>query len=69
MGRLNEVREEIEQLVEEIERDARRARHHPSADDQIAPGVPLHIHLVVSGDLSRVHLKISLQEDDEQKRR
>lgn len=69
MSRLNEVQKEIEQLFEEIERDAPGSRHHPATGNEVAPAQLVRIHLVVSGDLSRMRLRISLQKDDNQQRR
>lgn len=69
MGRLNEVRKEIEQLCEEIERDALRSRHHPATSDEVTPAPPIHIHLVVPGDISGMRLKISLQQGKNRKHR
>ncbi|WP_395065405.1 hypothetical protein [Paraburkholderia silvatlantica] len=68
MSRLTEVKREIEQLCKDIERDARRARHHRAPGDKVASAPPVHIHLVVSGDLSHVHVKVSLEQDESQKR-
>ena len=66
MGRLNEVRKEIEQLCEEIEQEALRSPRHTATGDGVVPAPPVHIHLVVSGDISHMRLKISLQKDDDQ---
>lgn len=69
MGRLNEVRKEIEQLCEEMERDALRSRHRPATSDEATPAPPVHIHVVVPGDIFGMRLKISLQVGKNQKRR
>lgn len=69
MGRLNEVRKEIEQLCDEIERGALRSRHRPSTSGEVTPPVPVHIHVVVPSNTSRMRLKISLQQGNRQKRR
>lgn len=63
MGRLKEVRKEIEQLCEEIERDAIRLRQHPATGREVVPPSPVRIHLVLSGKISRLRLKISLRQD------
>ncbi|MGF6976159.1 hypothetical protein QFZ94_004609 [Paraburkholderia sp. JPY465] len=67
MGRLKEVRKEIEQLCKDIERDARRARRHPATGAKV-PSAPKVCIQVVSGDL-RVRLKLSIQQDYSHKRR
>jgi hypothetical protein len=69
MGRLNEVRKEIEWLCKEIGRDALNSRHHPATGDKVTPAPPIHIHLVVPGSLARMRIKISLQKGDNHKRR
>lgn len=68
MGRLKEVRKEIEQLCEDIERDARRARHHSTTSGKDPSAPKVCIRLVVSGD-PRVRLKLSIQQDYGHKRR
>lgn len=69
MGRLNEVRKEIEELCDEIERDALRSRHRPETSDEVTPAPPVHILLVVPSNISRMHIRISLQQGNNQKRR
>lgn len=69
MGRLNEVRKEIEQLCDEIERDALRSHHRPETSDEVTPAPPVHIHVVVPGNISRMRIRISLQQGNNQKRR
>lgn len=66
MGRLDDVRKEIEQLCEDIERDSLRSRHHPTTDDEVTSAPPVQIQLILSGDVSRIRLNISLQQDDSQ---
>ncbi|CAH2902177.1 MAG: hypothetical protein PCALPYG88_5678 [uncultured Paraburkholderia sp.] len=63
MRRLDEVRKEIEQLCEEIERDAGHPGHHCETADKIASPRSVHIHVVVSGELAHTDIRISLGRD------
>lgn len=65
MGRLDEVRKEIEDLCQEIERDAAHPGHHFETADGIASPRSVHIHLVVFGDVPRTHVRISLEQTDD----
>ncbi|MBU9363469.1 hypothetical protein [Burkholderia multivorans] len=64
MGRLDELRKEIEQLCEEIQRDTGHTGHRSETADEIASPRSVHIHLVVSGDLSSTHIRISVERND-----
>ncbi|MFC5428074.1 hypothetical protein ACFPTO_04510 [Paraburkholderia denitrificans] len=69
MGRLHEVRKEIEQLCDEIERDALRSCHRSETSDEVTPAPPVHIHVVVPSNISRMRIRISLQQGNLKKRR
>ncbi|MDR8398420.1 hypothetical protein NE850_18940 [Paraburkholderia sp. USG1] len=53
MGRLEEVREELERLVKEIEDDAQASRKPASLDDGMTP--PIHICLQLFVPLDSPH--------------
>lgn len=64
MGRLEEVREEIEQLCEEIEQEALRAR--PLANSTTTPNAHIRLQLRVPRDVARrLKINISLEHDDD----
>ncbi|MBF3851471.1 hypothetical protein ISF79_01375 [Burkholderia pseudomallei] len=66
MGRLEEVREEIEQLCEEIERDALVFRLQPLANSATAPNAYISLHFPVPRDMSRrLRINISIEQDDD----
>ncbi|MDR5645372.1 hypothetical protein [Burkholderia cenocepacia] len=68
MARLDEVRNEIEQLCEEIARDALALSHDPGNDDGRTAAPTVHVDLVVSKRKSRVRLRISIRQAGSHKR-
>jgi hypothetical protein len=66
MGRLEDVRLEIEQLCEEIEQDALRSRGRPPPNFATPPNTHVSLQLFVPKDTShRLRISISMDQDDD----